>query len=325
MIGVSACLVGRLVRYDGGHRQDDLITTILARHFILVEVCPEVETNMGVPRPTLNQVLHGHGLRLVQTSTGHDHTEMMQSYGANKLLELKKLGIVGHITKKGSPSCGLSRSPIYDKQGHLLEHGAGIFVRYIHQMWPSLPLVTECGLQNEDEMYFFLQRVFAQNRLKIFFAKSWTIAQLHDLHKRERALTLSHDPARAMVLDNLLTQAENMNAENLSDAYMFHHSQCLSKTPTPQSHRLALQQTIEHSHAYEFRQADTAAAYGALDNLRQGRLSNADAMRRITTSIGLKIQLPVANRPTYLYPNPKHLQLLADIRRHKLKCMPAQA
>src|SRR5512143_3651632 len=108
-IGVSSCLLGTRVRYDGGHKRDDFVAGLLARFVTFVPVCPEVEVGMGTPRPSIRLVRIGGEVRLVEPRAGADHTRAMRAWAGRRLAELEREELSGFILKKDSPSCGMER------------------------------------------------------------------------------------------------------------------------------------------------------------------------------------------------------------------------
>ena len=109
-LGVSSCLLGEAVRYDGGHKRDRFLTDLLGQHVAFVPVCPELESGMGVPRPAMRLERAGRGERLVEIASGRDHTSRMQRFAARRLRALRPLELCGYVLKKDSPSCGMARS-----------------------------------------------------------------------------------------------------------------------------------------------------------------------------------------------------------------------
>jgi uncharacterized protein YbbK (DUF523 family) len=126
-IGVSACLLGQEVRFDGGHKRDDFLTGVLGPFVEWVPVCPEVDIGLGVPRDTLRLIGDESAPRLVVQRTGEDLTERMQRYAAGKIRELEALDLDGYVLKRASPSCGLFRVRVYDPNGMPRGTGRGIF------------------------------------------------------------------------------------------------------------------------------------------------------------------------------------------------------
>jgi uncharacterized protein YbbK (DUF523 family) len=108
-LGVSSCLLGAEVRYDGGHKRDPYLTDVLGDWFDWVPFCPELEIGLGVPRPPIQLVKNRAGLRLVEPVSGKVLTERMERFAERRLRELKELDVDGFILKSRSPSCGLRR------------------------------------------------------------------------------------------------------------------------------------------------------------------------------------------------------------------------
>jgi uncharacterized protein YbbK (DUF523 family) len=116
-IGISACLLGELVRYDGGHKRDSYLVETLGRYVEWIPVCPEVELGLGTPRETLRLVRIGEDVRMVMPKTGQDHTEGMWDFAQKRVRELEKEDLCGYILKKDSPSCGMERVRVFDARG----------------------------------------------------------------------------------------------------------------------------------------------------------------------------------------------------------------
>ena len=111
-LGVSSCLLGREVRFDGGHKRDRFVTDLLGAFVEWAPVCPEVEVGMGTPRPALRLVREVDAVRMLEIESGRDHTRSMERYAAQRVRALKKLELSGYVLKKGSPSCGTTRVKI---------------------------------------------------------------------------------------------------------------------------------------------------------------------------------------------------------------------
>src|SRR5262245_49711214 len=112
-IGISSCLLGQEVRYDGGHKRDAFLTETFGRYVQWVPVCPEVEIGLGIPREPIRLVGADRDVHLVGTRTGTDHTRVMQEYAAKRVRELAQEDLCGYVLKKSSPSCGMERVKIY--------------------------------------------------------------------------------------------------------------------------------------------------------------------------------------------------------------------
>lgn len=163
-IGVSQCLLGDAVRYDGGHRRNPVVAETLAKHAELVAVCPEVELGLGVPRETIQLVTTETEMRLLGAATGTDHTEAMRHYAARRARELSALGLCGFVLKKDSPSCGLFTVRVLDEHGAVRNNGRGLFAAALIEHMPDLPVVEDDALVDETAALEFLARVVAYRR-----------------------------------------------------------------------------------------------------------------------------------------------------------------
>ena len=128
-IGVSACLLGDEVRYDGGHKRNAFLTDTLGPLVEWVKVCPEVESGMSTPREPIRLVDENGTIRLRSVKTGVDHTASMTTYADARVAALAAEDLCGYILKKDSPSCGMTRVKVYGGEGSAVEVGVGIFAQ----------------------------------------------------------------------------------------------------------------------------------------------------------------------------------------------------
>jgi len=159
-IGVSSCLLGNRVRYDGGHKRDRYITDTLNRHFRFVPVCPEVECGLGTPRETMRLEGDPAAPRLMTIETRIDLTGQMLAFCREKVRELEREGICGFIFKKNSPSCGLHRVTIYSN-GVASGTGSGLFAAAVTGRLRMLPTEEEGRLSDQAVREQFIERVIA--------------------------------------------------------------------------------------------------------------------------------------------------------------------
>ena len=161
-VGVSSCLLGQNVRYDGGHRRDPFASGELGRHVDLVPVCPEVEIGLGVPREPIRLEQAGKGIRLVGTESRADHTTAMKRFARGRIDELESLGLSGYVFKKNSPSCGPSGVPVHGST----RTDRGLFAAALLDRMPLLPVVDESELADSAGQKRFLEKVFAYHKGK---------------------------------------------------------------------------------------------------------------------------------------------------------------
>src|SRR5262245_22583753 len=142
-IGISACLLGQEVRFDGGHKRDRFLTEVLGPFVEWVPVCPEVELGLGTPRETLRLMRSDCGVRMMTTRTNVDHTDSMNAWAKRRLDELAHEDLCGYVLKKDSPSCGMERVTVFGAEGASERSGRGLFAAALLERFPSLPVEEE--------------------------------------------------------------------------------------------------------------------------------------------------------------------------------------
>jgi uncharacterized protein YbbK (DUF523 family)/uncharacterized protein YbgA (DUF1722 family) len=218
-LGVSACLLGQGVRFDGGHKRDPFVTDVLARHFTLVPVCPEMESGLGVPRESMRLERSAGGVRLVAPRSGSDHTERLRDWARTRLDALETAGLSGFVLKKDSPSCGLERVRVYGAAGGATRDGRGLFAQALADRFPLLPLEEEGRLHDQPLRESFVTRVLAYARLQSLFAGRWTRGQLVRFHTVEKLLLLAHSPAAYRALGRLVATSARMPRAEVRQRY----------------------------------------------------------------------------------------------------------
>lgn len=166
-IGVSSCLMGNTVRYDGGHKHNRYLSDILGRFFQLVPVCPEVECGMPIPRDAMRLEGDPANPRLITIRDCIDKTGQMLDFCSKKVRELESEDLCGFIFKKGSPSCGLFDVKIYNRKVPA-GRGSGLFAAAMVHHFPLLPVEEEGQLDDPAIRENFIERVFTQRRWKDF-------------------------------------------------------------------------------------------------------------------------------------------------------------
>jgi uncharacterized protein YbbK (DUF523 family) len=163
-IGISACLLGQNVRYDGGNKLDDILLRTIGPLVEWVPVCPEVELGLETPREPLSLVESSAGLRMVVTKTGEDLTESMRAFARKRVSRLVREHLSGFVLKKDSPSCGLSHVKVYDSSGLSARTGQGLFAQALVRQFPDLPIEEEDRLADPAVRQSFMERVLAYHR-----------------------------------------------------------------------------------------------------------------------------------------------------------------
>lgn len=306
-IGVSACLLGEQVRFDGGHKRNDFVTETLNKYVSFVPVCPEVDIGLGTPREAIHLVQDIGGIRLKGTQSGTDHTEAMRRYAERKARELDKLELSGYILKKDSPSCGMERVRLYGKSGAPTRSGRGLFAESLMARLPLLPVEDEGRLQDARLRENFIERVFAYRRLRDFFVRPWRRGDLVRFHTGEKFLLLAHDAAAHEKLGRLVAGAKGTPRAELERRYVEVYMTALAKIATPRRHTNVLQ----HMAGY-FRDRlgneDRKELAGIIEDYRRGLVPLVVPLTLLRHYVRLH-KVSYLEGQVYLDPHPKELML----------------
>ena len=241
-VGVSSCLLGDEVRFDGGHKRDPFLVGIFGRFVEWVRVCPEVEVGMGTPREPIRLVRAEDGVRLIGTRTSADWTERMERFARARVAALDGDGLSGYVLKKDSPSCGMERVKIYPSSGGVSERtGVGLFAAALRVRFPSLPIEEEGRLSDSRLRENFVERVFAYHRLQALFASRWTLGGLVRFHTAHKLVLLSHHPPSYASLGRLVAGAKGTPRAELRAQYETEFMAALARIATPARHANVLQ------------------------------------------------------------------------------------
>jgi uncharacterized protein YbgA (DUF1722 family)/uncharacterized protein YbbK (DUF523 family) len=218
-IGISACLLGQPVRYDGGHKLDRFITDTLGLYLEFVPVCPEVEAGFPTPRESFRLVGDPENPRLVTTRTQQDYTGRMTAWAARRVRELEQEDLCGFIFKRGSPSSGLMRVKVYNPKGMAAKKGVGIFARAFTRHFPLLPVEEEGRLNDPKLREMFIEQIFTLKRWRETLAWPANMKHLVDFHTRHKLLILAHSPAHAALMGRRVAAGRTMPIRELYAEY----------------------------------------------------------------------------------------------------------
>jgi len=218
-VGISSCLLGNPIRYDGGHKHNRYITEVLAKYFYFVAVCPEVECGLPIPREAMHLVGDPDRPRLVTVKTGIDHTEKMLDFCKRKTSYLVAEDLCAFIFKKNSPSSGLHRVKVYDGSGRAPKKGRGLFAASVVERFPLLPVEEEGRLQDPLLRENFIERVFCYRRWKTFLNNSPDYKNLVDFHSAHKLQLMAHSPKHLTQLGRLVAAGKSMPREELLEQY----------------------------------------------------------------------------------------------------------
>jgi len=220
-IGVSECLLGEKVRYDGGHKLDRFIRDTLGQFVEYVPVCPEVECGLSAPREPMRLAGNPESPRLVTIHSGIDHTDRMRRWGEGRLRELADRNLCGYIFKSRSPSCGIERIKVYDAAGRVIAAaGAGIWARMVMDRFPLLPAEDEGRLHDPALRERFIERVFVYHRWRDTVERDPTPRALIEFHTRHKLLIMSHSIEHYRELGRMTAGAGEGGMERLISNYL---------------------------------------------------------------------------------------------------------
>lgn len=218
-LGISACLLGQEVRFDGGHKRDRFLTDQLGQYVEWVPVCPEVEVGMGTPRETVHLVRIGNSTRMQTTRSGVDYTDQMNAWAQDRVAELSRENLDGYVLKKDSPSCGMTRVKVKTGTGPPTRDGRGLFATVLLERWPLLPVEEEGRLSDPRLRENFIERIFAFRRLKDQFNGRWTVGSLVAFHTAHKMTLLSHSTTAYQKMGRLVARAAELARLELRQEY----------------------------------------------------------------------------------------------------------
>ena len=243
-IGISSCLLGNMVRYDGGHKWDRFLTETLGRYVDFVPVCPEVEIGLGIPREAMRLEGELNHPRLLTIRSRIDHTERMIKWAQKRVKELERENLCGFIFKSDSPSSGLERVKVYDPQGIPVKKGVGLFARVFIDHFPLLPVEDEGRLHDSLLRENFIEGIFVWKRWREMAEQNRSQGGLVDFHSRHKLLIMAHSPKQYQVLGQWVAQGQGVFLDDLLFQYQEMLSSALRQKPTPKKNANVLQHVL---------------------------------------------------------------------------------
>jgi len=306
-IGISACLLGDPVRFDGGHKRDPFLTDTFGRFVHWQAVCPEVECGLETPRPAMRLVRMDGGIRLLTVKTGMDVTGQIESYADDRIAALASADLSGYVLKKDSPSCGLERVKIYDGHGVPARTGRGLFAAKLVERFPSLPVEEEGRLSDPRLRDNFVERVFAYWRLRGLFTGHWTPGAVVGFHTAHKLSLMAHSVDAYRQLGRLVAEVGTAAREEFERQYTTAFMSALTKIATPRRHANVLQ----HMVGYFKEQLDRdsrAELLAAVDDYRRELVPLIVPMTLLRHHVRVHAVEYLAGQ-VYLDPHPKELML----------------
>ncbi|MDY6973081.1 MAG: DUF523 and DUF1722 domain-containing protein [Thermodesulfobacteriota bacterium] len=218
-LGISACLLGESVRYDGGNKLDRFLTETLGAYVDYVPVCPETECGLGIPREAMRLVGNPESPRLMTIRTAKDHTKRMLRWAAKRIMELEKEELCGFIFKSKSPSSGMERVRVYDKKGMPVKNGVGLFARAFMDHFPLIPAEEDGRLHDPKLRENFIERIFSMRRWREVLSGKKNLGKIVTFHTCHKLLILSHSEKHYRRMGNLVAEGKKLSIQDLYNRY----------------------------------------------------------------------------------------------------------
>ena len=309
-VGISSCLLGNKVRYDGSHKRSPYCRDELSKIFEFRAFCPEMQAGMGTPRPVIRLISTDQGERVIASQSGEDFTEQLVSASESGLGHIKKLS--GYIFTHKSPSCGVFRTRLYDRKGNPVSHKhSGVYARMVMQHHPLLPVEEAERLNDPQLRENFLVRVFAWHRWKKIYSTDMSKKQIMDYYTAYKYTLMAHDQTAYKQAGVLLANNTKMTALELADRFIEIFMHGLGKIATRRSHSNVLQ----HIQGYLKRKtssADKQELCNAIEHYREGHIPLIAPIMLLKHHLG-KHRDNYLEKQHYLQPYPDNLGLRSRI------------
>jgi uncharacterized protein YbgA (DUF1722 family)/uncharacterized protein YbbK (DUF523 family) len=306
-IGVSSCLLGEEVRFDGGHKRDQYVTEILGRYVDWVPVCPELEMGLGVPREALRLVGNPDAPRLLTVKTGVDHTEGMLAWARERVAALREMDLDGYILKSKSPSCGMERVRVYTEAGMPSRSGPGLFARALTEAMPLLVVEEEGRLNDPRLRENFVARVFSHHRWRQLTRTRVRPADLVAFHARHKFLLMAHSEPHLRQLGRLVARARAELLPRYAEGFFA----ALRVKTTTRKHTNVLQHIAGHFRERLDRR-DREELSETIEEYRQGLVPLVVPLTLLKHHIR-RLELAYLQDQVYLEPHPRELMLLNHV------------
>jgi len=306
-IGVSACLLGQPVRFDGSHKHDRYLTGTLGEYLEFVPVCPEVEAGFPTPRETFRLVGDPENPRFMTTRTQVDHTERMAAWAEKRVCELETENLCGFIFKSDSPSSGLERVKVYNAKGMAEKKGVGMFARAFIRNFPLLPVEEEGRLNDAKLRETFIEQIFTLKRWRETLALPPGMKHLVDFHSRHKLLIMAHSPKQYQILGQWVAQGKGISLDNLWLRYQEMLSSALRQNPTNKKNANVLQHILGYFKK-ELTPDEKQEALEGIENYARGLVPLIVPVTLMNHYVR-KYHQPYLRDQYYLNPHPLELQL----------------
>lgn len=306
-LGISSCLLGNKVRFDGSHKRDRFLTETLGHYVEYVPVCPEVEIGLPTPREALRLVGSSDDPKLVFSRSGEDITERMTAWAETKVAELEQGNLCGFIFKSKSPSSGMERVKLYDSNGVPRNIGVGLFAKAFMQHFPLLPVEEEGRLHDPKLRENFIEAIFTLKRWRELLNDGKSPGSLVDFHSRHKLLVMSHSTELYRQMGKLVAQSGSLDREDLYRQYLALLQKALQlKTTAPKQVNV-----LHHILGYFKKQLsgdEKQEVLAVIENYRAGQIPLIVPITLLNHFVR-KYEQSYLKQQVYLNPHPLELKL----------------
>ena len=306
-LGISACLLGQSVRYNGGHQLDHFLKDTLGKFVDYVPVCPEVECGFGVPREAFRLIGKPDRPRLITINAKQDFTDLMETWARKRVEEIEREGLCGFIFKGGSPSSGMERVKVYDDKGVPAKIGVGIFARIFMEHFPLIPVEEDGRLHDPILRENFIERIFALRRMAKVSQGGNPLRAIVDFQTHNKLLIMSHSPKHLQEMGRLVANTKALAPKSLINRYQELLMEALKLKATPRKNTNVLM----HMLGYFKKDLDPSEKQEVLEIVDEYRRELIPLIVPITliSHYVRKYDQPYLKEQTYLNPHPLELQL----------------
>ncbi len=305
-LGISTCLLGENVRYDGQHKLDKYLRDVLGQFVEWTPVCPEVECGLSIPREAMHLTGNVDSPRLVTIKSGIDYTQQMLDWAKPKLALLEKEQLCGYIFKSKSPSSGMRDIKIYSDKGMVVNKGVGLWAKAFMQHFPLLPVEDEGRLNDAGLRENFIERIFVMHRWRQL-EKDKTVGGLVNFHTEHKLLLMAHSPAKLRELGNIVSNSENLDIDELFHRYFRLLMPTLQLLATP-SKQVNVLQHIMGYYKKQLTADEKQELLDVLNSYHNGQIPLVVPMV-LLQHYTRKYKDSYLNKQIYLNPHPKELML----------------
>jgi uncharacterized protein YbgA (DUF1722 family)/uncharacterized protein YbbK (DUF523 family) len=306
-LGISTCLLGENVRYDGGHKLDRFLTDTLGQYVEYVPVCPEVECGLPVPRESMHLEGSPDSPRLITSKTKQDMTDRMVRWAKRRVVEIEGENLCGFIFKSDSPSSGMERVRVYNEKGMPIKKGIGLFARILMEHFPLLPVEDEGRLHDPELRENFIERIFTLKRWREVLTEKENRGNVVDFHTKHKLLILSHSPKHYQTMGKLVAKIKELPIREFYRQYQTILMEALQLKTTPKKNVNVLQHMMGYFKE-QLSPDEKQELLEVIDHYREEYIPFIVPLTLIQHYVR-KYDQPYLKGQLYLNPHPLELQL----------------